>query len=345
MKKVRIGIVGMGQRACFHGGRVFAETKDRVEIAAVCDILPDRLEYGRKWYEEYFGGPIATYTDYREMYAKEKLDGAYIAGPNNLHRDMTIPALEAGLHVLCEKPMDVTLAKCDEMIAAAKKHDRLLCLAMQMHYRKRYHKVKEIIDSGAIGKVAQVWCTEYRGPFGKMKDWVWDKSKSGGAIVEKNCHHTELLDWWVGAPPTTVYASGNILKHSEPYGIKSEIVDNAFVINDYENGARGMISICFLRAKGHDREFGVHGTEGKIFFSWEDGEIVHVHYNNDHKEHYEYIENPQIRGGMCHDFVDCILTGKAPLVTPEMGKSSMLVPLAAELSIDEKRIVHVSELE
>lgn len=344
MKKVSIGIVGMGQRTCFHGGRVFADVKDRVHIAAVCDVRQDRLEHGRAWYEEYFGGPVSTYADYRDMFDREKLDGAYIAGPNDLHRDMTLAAFKAGLHVLCEKPMDVSLARCDEMIAASKKHDRLLCLAMQMHYRKRYHKVKELIEAGAIGKVAQVWCSEHRGTFAEMKDWVWQKSRSGGAIVEKNCHHTELMDWWVDSTPATVYASGNILKHKEPYGYTSEIVDNAFVIGDYENGARAMLNVCFLGGKGHSREFGVHGTEGKIFFSAEDHEIVHVTYNNGLKEHFDYSEDPGLRGGMTNDFVDCILTGRTPLVTPEMGRRSLLIPLAAERSIDEKRVVHVSEL-
>lgn len=344
--RLKVAVLGLGQRACFHGGLLFNDVKERVEMVVVCDIYPERLEFGQKAYSESFEGPVRGYTDYREMFKKENLDGVFITGPNYLHRDMTISAFENGIHVLCEKPMEVTLQKCDEMLEAAKKHNKVLAFGMQMHYRKRYFKVKEIIESGAIGKVAQLWCTEYRGPYGKMKDWVWDKEKSGGAIFEKNCHHYDLLNWWADSKPTTVYATGNIMKHNTPYGIKSEIVDNAWILNNYENGASAMVGICFLsdHSMSHQREFGVHGTEGKIFFSWHDNEIIHVRYNNQHEEHFDMRKNQWIRGGLEGDFLDCMATGKAPLVTGEVARSSLLVPMAAEKSIEEQRIVNISEL-
>jgi predicted dehydrogenase len=232
------------------------------------------------------------------------------------------------------------------MMAAAKRSGKVLAFGMQMHYRRRYHKIKEIIDSGALGAVAQVWCTEYRGPYAGMKEWVWQKGLSGGATVEKNCHHYDLLNWWVGSPPTTVCAAGGIAKHHTPYGYTSEIVDHAWIINNYENGAAGMVGICFLAdpKMQHHREFGVHGTEGRIFFSHADGEIVHVEYNNQHTEHYDMREDPWVRGGVEADFLNSIRTGEPPLVTGAMAKASLLVPMAAERSIEEKRMVHVNEL-
>ena len=345
MDELRIGIVGMGNRTCHYGSLPFSKCKDRgIAMAALCDNVPEKLSYAKKVYQEEFGGNIATFADFEEMYRDADLDGVYVVGPNHLHKDMTVAALDAGINVLCEKPMEVSLAKCDEMTEAARRAGKILCMGMQMHYRKRYHKVKEIIDSGALGKVAMVWCTEYRGPFSEKKDWVWEMEKSGGAIVEKNCHHYDILDMWAQSNPTTVYATGNVMKHFEGSGKKSEIIDNAWVLNDYENGARAMVGICFLRQHGHDREFGVYGTEGRVFFSWLDGEIVHVEYNNKHKEDYNYIEDPVLRGGLEEDFINCIRTGEQPLVTPELGKKSLLVPMAAEISILEKRIVHVSEL-
>ncbi|OGV50349.1 MAG: hypothetical protein A2017_15385 [Lentisphaerae bacterium GWF2_44_16] len=342
MKKVKIGIVGAGgQRCCYHGGCIFAGTEN-VEIGALCDNKAERLEHARGMYEKKFGYKINTYLDYNEMYRKGGLDAVYVSGPNYLHKAMTVSAFEAGLHVLCEKPMELTLANADEMINAANKNKKILGLAMQMHYRRRYHRIREIIESGIIGKIAQVWCYEYRGTFIEMKDWVWDSEKSGGAIHEKNCHHYDIMDMWIKSNPTTVYASGNIMKHKNPYGQKSDILDNAFIINDYENGTRGMINICFLANKEHYREFGIHGTEGKIFFSTVDDEKIHIAYNNGDKE---IIEAPgDLRGGMCQDFVDCIIEGKEPLVSQKMGRKSLLVPMAAEISIKEKRVVHVNEL-
>ena len=342
MDKVRIGIVGMGQRTCHHGGAMFKDCRDDVHLVAVCDNRPERLAHGKAMYEGVFGYDIAAYGSAEKMYAEAGLDGVFVAVPNYLHAELTIPALEAGIHVLCEKPMDVTLAKCDAMIGAAQRTGKILALGMQMHYRSRYHKITELIDAGTIGQVAMLWCTEYRGPFREMKDWVWEKAKSGGAIVEKNCHHYDVMDMWVQSPPTTVYATGNTMKHRLMCGAQSEIIDNAWIVNDYENGARGMVGICFLAQEKHYREFGVQGTAGRIFFSSHDGEIIHVQLNNGQEDHYDLRD--ELRGGVHRDFVDCIRSGGMPLVTGPLGKKSLLVPLAAQISMAEKRIVNVMEV-
>lgn len=342
MSKVRIGIIGAGQRVCYHGGCVFADCQDEVEIAALCDNRPDRLAYAVDHYAEFFGYAPAGYEDYREMFEKASLDGVYVATPNDTHYEPTLAAFEKGVHVLTEKPMEVTLERCDEMIRAAEATGLTLALGMQMHYRVRYHKIREIIESGRLGEPAMLWCTEYRGPFREMKDWVWEQGRSGGAIVEKNCHHYDILDLWVNSDPTTVYATGNILKHHHRSGCDSEIIDNAWIVNDYACGARAMVGICFLADATHYREFGVQGTEGKAFFSHRDNEVVHVEYTNGDREEIE--TQRLLRGGLWQDFIDCVRTGEKPLVGGDRGRKSLLVPLAAERSIRERRIVHVDEI-
>jgi len=342
MGQIKVGIVGMGQRACYHGGYLFADSREEARVVAICDTVPTRLQHAKKVYEAEFGYEIKAYDDYNRMYDEAELDGVYIAGPNYLHRDMTVDAFARDLHVLCEKPMEVSLSKCDEMIEASEKSGKILALFMQMHYRKRYHKVREIIEAGVIGKPAMLWCTEYRPPFREMKNWVWEMAKSGGAIVEKNCHHYDILNLWIQSEPTTVYATGNIMKHDVIYGRRSEIVDNAWVVSDYECGARVMLGVCFLAQEHHYREFGVIGTEGKIFFSGRDREIIHLELNNGEKR--DYTIDINLRGGVYKDFLDCIRTGREPLVTGEQGKKSLIVPLAAETSIKERRIVHVNEI-
>jgi predicted dehydrogenase len=341
---IRIGIIGTGDRVCSHGEVTFSTAADRCTVAALCDVAPDRLQDANGIYQEAFGPSIALFEDYKEMLATAELDAVYVAGPNHLHRDMTVAALEAGCHVLCEKPMETTLAKVDEMIAAANRTGKILALGMQMHYWEHYHRIKEMLDAGVIGDIVQIWCTEYRGPYKERKDWVWEQAQSGGAIVEKNCHHYDIMDLWVGSLPTTVYATGGIAKHHTPYGYRSEIVDNAWILNEYENGVHGMLGICFTGPdKGHKREFGIHGTKGRMFMSLTDKEDLHI-IHADGRE--ETLPNPltRLRGGLWDDFVDCARTGSTPLVTPERGRRSLLVPLAAEKSIAESRVVHVNEL-
>ena len=205
--------------------------------------------------------------------------------------------------------------------------------------------MRELIEDGVLGKPAMVWCTEYRNTFIDMKDWVWERAKSGGAIAEKNCHHYDIFDLWLQSKPTVVYASGNILKHKTRSGKSSEIVDNAWVVNDYENGARGMVGICFLAEGQHHREFGVIGTEGRVTFSQTDGEVIHVALNNGETYALDCTRDPELRGGEFRDFVNCVCTGEKPLVTGDLAKKSLLVPLAAERSIAEGRAVHVDELD
>ena len=345
MSKVRIGIIGTGQRVCSHGEVTFLAAREECEVVALCDIKPDRLQEAKRVYEEAFEIPIATFADYGEMLAKTDLDGVYVAGPNDLHRDMTLAALEAGCHVLCEKPMETTLQKADDMAAAAVRRGKRLALGMQMHYWVHYHQIREMIDRGVLGDLVQVWCTEYRGPFMETKDWVWETERSGGAIVEKNCHHYDIMDLWVDSLPTTVYATGGIAKHHAPYGYTSEIIDNAWVLNEYENGVHGMLGICFTGVQGkHRREFGIHGTRGRIFLTLDDEEAIHLTYDDGREEVLPRTWE-KLRGGLWHDFADVVRTGCEPLVTPERGRRSLLVPLAAEKSIAEKRPVHVSELE
>ncbi|MBT3379382.1 MAG: Gfo/Idh/MocA family oxidoreductase [Lentisphaerae bacterium] len=344
MDQLRLGIVGCGLRVCHHGGCVFRDCQDSARIVGMCDPVAEKRVRAGKMYSEEFRYEIPVFPSLREMAEATGVEAVYVATPNDTHCEAVLEAFDLGLHVLCEKPMDITLAKCDRMIAAAETSGRILGLGMQMHYRERYHKVRELIAEGTIGEPGMVWCTEYRPPFKQEKDWVWQSWHSGGAIVEKNCHHYDILDLWVGSEPTTVYASGNILKLHTGGGVESDIVDNAWIINDYASGARAMVGICFLAGwdQGHYREFGVHGTRGSVTFSSKDGEILHVQTENG--ERTEYAIDHDLRGGIYRDFVECACTGRQPLVTGERGRRSLLVPIAAELSILEKRPVSVTEL-
>lgn len=345
VKNVRLGIVGMGQRTVYHGFLPEVKRAKGVTIAALCEIREDRLKKALDDYQGGLGYSIRTFTDFGDFLSAGAVDAVYIATPNHTHRALTQQALEAGLDVLCEKPMATTLADCDAMIEAARKYNRILALGQQMNYRKRYHKIMEIIARGDLGLPAMLSCVEYRPPFLAMKDWVWKKEFSGGAVVEKNCHHYGLLDWWAGGKPRKVYASGGQREITSIQGIASEIIDNAYVVCDYDNGARSLVGICFLAGHEHHfREFTITGTRGWLWFNNRDGEVVH--FRNTHKNiQEEFKSNEDLRGGMLQDFVDCVRERKAPLVTGEIGRASLLVPLAAERSLETGRPVEISEIE
>lgn len=347
MNPLRLGVIGMGQRTVHHGWdgelrQAFEEAPGLFEVAAICDNRPDRLAHAAGFLKDHVGVSPQSFPDYTQMLAEAGLDAVYIASPNHLHREMAVRCFEAGCDVLCEKPMATSLADADAMIAAARRHGRILALAMQMHYRKRYHRVAELIREGRIGEPVMAWCMEFRGPYAEIKDWVWETAKSGGALVEKNCHHADILDLFTDGRPLRVFATGGQKKYAEIYRRKSEIVDHAWINWECDNGVKGMIGISFVQGERHEREFGVIGTEGKLKFDLTDGEKIHLTPNRGEKE---LIECPgELRGGMSVDFCHCVRTRETPLVTPERGRASLLVPLAAERSIAERRVVQVAEV-
>jgi len=344
MEIVRLGIIGMGQRTVYHGFVPEVERCKGVKITALCDVKEDRLKKGLEDYQKALGYELRGFTDFGEFLDAGAADAVYLATPNYTHRAMTEQAVAGGLDVLCEKPMATTIADCDAMIEAAEKHGKILAIGQQMNYRERYHKVMELIETGRIGEPTMLSCIEYRCPFKEMKDWVWRKEYSGGAIVEKNCHHYGLLDWWAKGKPTKVYASGGQKKYSTIYGVKSELVDNAYVLADYDNGARSLVGVCFLSTKDwHFREFAVIGTEGRVWFDNRDGEVIH--FRNPHKNIQEDFKiDGVLRGGMLQDFVDCVRERKRPLMTGEEGRASLLIPAAAQLSLELGRVVEIGEV-
>lgn len=342
--KTKIAIVGLGHRACHYDGAGAPFSKENVDLCGVCDHDPAKLEAGRRKYAAVFQSDIPGFTDHIELFDHVKPDGVYIVTSNDQHLRIALDAMERGIHVLCEKPLEVSLERCDRMLEAARRGGVILAAAMQINYRKKYHRIRHMIEEGVIGEPVQVWCVEFRPPFKRSKDWVWSREQSGGALVEKNCHHYDVFDLWLGGVmPVKVYAMGGIAKHHKPYGYTSEIVDHAYVVNDYENGVKGMVEISFLMESYHTRHMGVQGTEGRIWVDKQDNEIIHLIEKDGTRR--DFDEPGEIRGGLYGDFVDCIRHGNQPLVDGARARRSLLVPLAAEKSMDEERIVNVAELE
>ena len=339
---LKIAVIGLGHRACHYGSLPFVG--ENATICGVCESDKQRLTDGAAIYSSTFKYNVPGFLSCEELFDRTKPDGVYISTPNNTHCEIAVAAMQRGIHVLCEKPLDISLARCDKIIAAAKSNRVILATGMQMNYRKRYHRIQKMIQEGVIGEPVMTWCVDYRHPFREGKKWVWDSELSGGSLVEKNCHHCDIMDMWMGGSnPVSVYATGNIRKHHAPHGYESNIVDNAYVVYDYENGARGMLEISFLMENVHDRQMGVQGTEGRLWVQYSEGERIHVVQANG--KTFEVDEPGELRGGLFRDFLDCIAEGNEPLVGGAKARQSLLVPLAGEISMAEKRVVQISELE
>lgn len=177
---------------------------EEVEIVALCDIV----EQEALRFQTIFGLPgAAVFTDYRKLLAKIRPDIVHIATPNPLHCEMTVAALEAGCHVLCEKPMAVTKAECEKMIAAAKKADRKLSIGYQWRYRPEALYIKALCDAGKLGDIyyAKAHAARYRA-VPKWGEYL-SGNNGGGVLIDGAPHALDLTLW--------------AMNNYEPYSVKA----------------------------------------------------------------------------------------------------------------------------
>jgi len=202
--KIRFGVVGgrMGARAM--EGIINIEVS---ELTAICDKDPERLKICRDAYkvaEEH------CYTDFYEMLEKEELDAMVVATPDQLHCEYTVASLKKGLHVLCEKPMALTLEECREMIAAGDESGKLLMIGQVCRKAPGFVKAKELIENGDIGELFFVE-SEYAHDYSRIPgvgNWRIDPVHLRHPIIGGGCHAIDLLRWLAG-DPYEVYAYAN----------------------------------------------------------------------------------------------------------------------------------------
>jgi 1,5-anhydro-D-fructose reductase (1,5-anhydro-D-mannitol-forming) len=138
---------------------------------------------------------------FEKMLAEEQLDAVSITLPTFMHRDFTVKALEAGLHVLCEKPMAMSVEQCEDMIAAAKTNKRILQIGHCIRFWPEYVKAKEIVDSGRYGDVRTASFRRVSPvPGWSWKNWLIHAKQSGGAIMDLHIHDTDYIQYMFGLP-------------------------------------------------------------------------------------------------------------------------------------------------
>ena len=202
MKKIRIALIGAGNIAGTH--LTAYRALPNVEIAAICDIDPARLATTADKF-----GIANRYTDVREMLAAEQeLDGADVCVWNCNHAACTIAALEAGLHVICEKPMAYNTAEAEEMLACAKRCGKLLMIGFVSRYSPEAFVVKDYIDKGYVGDIYYARARYVR-RHGNPGGWFSDKSRSGGGpVIDLGVHVIDRARYLMGRPkPVSVYAA------------------------------------------------------------------------------------------------------------------------------------------
>jgi len=320
MNKVRLGIIGMGNIGSHHAGYLRAGKINRCELTAVCDTPPERLE-------QYI--PIKIFGDGEELIRSGILDAVVIATPHFLHTTLGIAALEAGLHVMVEKPISAHKADAERLIAAHQKHKKLVFAGMfQLRVEPRYARIRRLIQGGELGEIVRVnWITTdwYRTEAYYMSsDWraTW-KGEGGGVLLNQCLHNLDILQWLCGLPARV----RGFCQLGRYHNI--EVEDSATAYFEYPNGATGVFVTSTGEAPGTNR-LEITGTRGRIVLARDRltfvrNEVSMTEFSKTSKTGFLKpavwnieipIENaPAPHATMMQNFVDAILDG-TPLIAP-----------------------------
>jgi len=210
----KIGIVGMGGMGWFHASRYFQIPG--AQVIAIADVRPERLE-AREAVQiniENKAGPpdlsaVERFPEGRQLIAEAEVDIVDICLPSYLHAEYTIAALQAGKHVLCEKPMALSVEDADAMISAARQTGRKLMIAQCIRFWPEYLFLKQSIESGTFGRLLSLHMQRIGGRPGgwAWENWFLDPARSGGALLDLHVHDVDFVNYLLGAPDEILASS------------------------------------------------------------------------------------------------------------------------------------------
>jgi predicted dehydrogenase len=263
---IRYGVIGTGMMGVEHINNILH--LDGAVVTAVADPVSASLD----WAQLAVGleTPLARFADHRALLDAGVCDAVVVATPNVTHVDVLLDVLDAGPHVLVEKPLCTTVADCRRVIErAADRPDRCVWMGLEYRYMPPTMRLLETVRSGVLGDVRMVSIREHRFPFlPKVGNWNRFNRNTGGTLVEKCCHFFDLMRLVAGADPTRVFASGghdvNHLDEMYEAGVP-DMLDNAYVVVDFANGVRGALDLSMFAEGGrYEQELCVVGDLGKL---------------------------------------------------------------------------------
>ncbi len=244
MSALRYAIIGSGMMGHEHIRNI--QLLENTVVSAVAD--PD--EAMRKKACEIAGPETKSFADYRQLMADGAADVLVIASPNYTHVDVLQDVVSCGLPILVEKPLCTTVDACRKITALAAGRTAPVWVAMEYRYMPPVAALIDEIKAGVIGDMKSLSIREHRFPFlDKVGDWNRFSHKTGGTLVEKCCHFFDLMRFITGANPVRIYGSGghDVNHLDETYDGKiPDILDNAMVIVDFDNGVRCLLELCMF---------------------------------------------------------------------------------------------------
>ena len=358
MKIIKYGIIGAGTMAREHILNI--SLIENAEVVA----LSDPHEASLNQCKDILKTKVPCFKNYQDMIKENLVDVYLISSPNFTHIKILKDVIKTKKHILVEKPLCTNTKDCLEIKKLTKDYPSLFWTAMEYRYMPPVAKFIDEIHNKTIGELKTLTIREHRFPFlKKINNWNRFEKNTGGTLVEKCCHFFDLMRLIAKSKPISVYASGaqDVNHLDEEYdGKKPDIIDNAYVIVNFENGARSLLELCmFAENSNMQEELVATGNKGKIETSVPSNESGKISSNlrigmRDGETRLETIEVDKkiLEAGHHHGstyyehlaFLNAIKNNSNPEVSLNDGLIAVAVGEAAEKSIKLKRLVKLEEI-
>lgn len=318
-ERVRIGVIGCGAIARYTHLRGYAQLPDEVEVVALADPFRENLNL----LGDMHSIPAdSRYVSYEDLLARDDIDAVSVCTPNYLHGPQTVDALQAGKHVLCEKPMATTVETAMAMLEAAKDTGKILMVGFTHRYMKHNQVTKQLLDEDAIGKPFMIRVRfAHDGPYeswAATTDWFFRPEKAGGgALLDMGIHALDICRYMLGEITTISGQLGT-------FGKDIALEDTAVISLGFGGHAMGYIETGWSSKEGV-LGLEVYGTEGSIVVDYSTPIRIFRASTGKWEEITDAINDSAV-AEMRH-FVECVKSGKQPLTSGEDGLIS--VKLAA----------------
>lgn len=342
-----IGIIGCGKIAQVRHIPEYAD-HPQANLYGFFDINKERAEELAAQY----GG--TAYGSYEELLADKAIDAVSVCAANHAHAEITIAALKAGKHVLCEKPMAMNLAECEAMVEAARENGKFLMIGHNQRLAKAHAKARDLVESGLIGDIVTFKTNfAHGGPETWSIDpgknvWFFDKQKAVmGAMADLGIHKTDLVQYLTGSKVEEVIAYLGTLDKRDASGALIGVDDNAICIYHMENGCVGTMTASWTCYGAEDNSTILYGTKGVLKIYSDPAHSIIAELKDGERIYYDIDQiqtnDNQTKSGVIDLFMESLVTDTPPEISGEEALSAMRAVFAAAESSETGRLVKVKK--
>lgn len=341
---IHVGVIGCGKIAQVRHLPEYADNEE-AQIDGVYDLNPERA----KEIAEKYGA--RSYSSYEELLENPEIEAVSVCVANDAHAEITIAALKAGKHVLCEKPMAVTLDQCNAMVETARACGKYLMIGHNQRLAKAHRMAKKLLEKGEIGNILTFKTSfAHSGPENWAIDrnnmWFFDKNKSAfGAMADLGIHKTDLIQFLTGQKVSEVSAVITTLDKRDSSGQLIGVDDNAICIYKMDRGTVGTMTASWTCYGPEDNSTILYGTDGVMRIYDDPKYSIVVEKRDGDRVYYEVDQiqtnKNQTKSGIIDLWVECLVRKQEPEISGEDALSAMKAVFAALESSKSGQCVRV----